>query len=57
MTNKKDDIVPINFKCDAELAEQFKKLTKAKGYSQSLVLRELMKDYIKKNSEIELLDK
>ena len=57
MTNKKDDIVPINFKCDAELAEQFKKVTKEQGYSQSLVLRELMKDYIKKNSEIELLDK
>ena len=57
MTNKKDDIVPMNFKCDAELAEQFKKVTKEQGYSQSLVLRELMKDYIKKNSEIELLDK
>lgn len=56
MTDKKDDIVPINFKCDAELAEQFKKVTKAKGYSQSLVLRELMKEYVKKNGQANLFD-
>lgn len=56
MTNKKDDLALINFKCDRELAEQFKKATKEQGYSQSLVLRELMKEYLKKNAEIEPLD-
>lgn len=56
MTNKKDDLVLVNFKCDSALAEKFKKVTKEQGYSQSLVLRELMKDYLKKNSEIEPLD-
>ena len=57
MTNKKDDLVLINFKCDRELAEQFKKAAKEQGYSQSLVLRELMKEYLRKNAEIEPLDK
>lgn len=57
MTNKKDDLVLINFKCDRELAEQFKKVAKEQGYSQSLVLRELMKEYLRKNAEIEPLDK
>lgn len=57
MTNKKDDLVLINFKCDRELAEQFKKVAKEQGYSQSLVLRELMKEFLKKNAEIEPLDK
>jgi metal-responsive CopG/Arc/MetJ family transcriptional regulator len=57
MTNKKDDLVLINFKCDRDLAEQFKKVAKQQGYSQSLVLRELMKEYLKKNAEIEPLDK
>ncbi len=56
MTEKKDDIVLINFKCDRELAEQFKKVAKQQGYSQSLVLRELMKEYLKKNTEIAPLD-
>lgn len=57
MTNKKDDLVLINFKCDRELAEEFKKVAKQQGYSQSLVLRELMKEFLKKNAEIEPLDK
>lgn len=56
MTNKKDDLVLINFKCDRDLAEQFKKVAKQQGYSQSLVLRELMKEYLRKNAEIEPLD-
>lgn len=55
MTDKKDDIVPINFKCDRELAEQFKKVVKANGYSQSLVLRELMKEYVSKNVQADFL--
>ncbi|WP_201611949.1 ribbon-helix-helix protein, CopG family [Psychrobacter submarinus] len=57
MTNKKDDLALINFKCDRDLADQFKKVVKEQGYSQSLVLRELMKEYLKKNAEIEPLDK
>lgn len=57
MTNKKNDLALINFKCDRELAEQFKKVAKEQGYSQSLVLRELMKEFLKKNAEIEPLDK
>nr|WP_181717108.1 ribbon-helix-helix protein, CopG family [Psychrobacter sp.]QJS05565.1 putative antitoxin component [Psychrobacter sp.] len=56
MADKKDDVVLINFKCDRELAEQFKKVAKQQGYSQSLVLRELMKEYLKKNTEIAPLD-
>lgn len=56
MTNKKDDLVLINFKCDRDLAEQFKKVAKQQGYSQSLVLRELIKEYLRKNAEIEPLD-
>ena len=50
MTDKKDDIVPMNFKCERSLAEQFKKVTKEQGYSQSLVLRELMKEYLAKQA-------
>lgn len=56
MTNKKDDLALINFKCDRELAEEFKKVAKQQGYSQSLVLRELIKEYLRKNAEIEPLD-
>jgi len=55
MTNKKDDLVLINFKCDRDLAEQFKKVAKQQGYSQSLVLRELMKEYLLKNNQLDLL--
>lgn len=51
MSDKKNETVPMNFKCDAELAEQFKKVVKAKGYNQSLVLRELMKEYVQKNGQ------
>lgn len=52
---KNDETTLINFKCDTELAEQFKRLVKEQGYSQSLVLRELMKEYISKNDKPELL--
>lgn len=52
MTDKKEKTVPVNFQCDPELADQFKKVTKAKGYTQSLVLRELMKEYLAKQVDL-----
>lgn len=52
--SKNDETTLINFKCDTELADEFKRLVKEQGYSQSLVLRELMKDYISKNDKLEL---
>ena len=36
------------------LADEFKKVVKEQGYTQSLVIRELMEDYIRKTKDPEL---
>lgn len=47
--------VSIHIRCDEDLANEFKRACEEKGYSQSLVMRELMKDYLKKNKQPDLL--
>ena len=46
---KKDTLV--NFKCEEDLAKAFRLACNEKGYSQSFVLRELMKKYLKDNKQ------
>lgn len=53
MTKKKN--VSIHIRCDEDLANEFKRVVEQQGYSQSLVMRELMKDYLKKNKQPDLL--
>ncbi|MBE0406495.1 hypothetical protein ACT3TI_06685 [Psychrobacter sp. AOP22-C1-22] len=36
----------IHIRCDYDLANEFKQVVEQNGYSKSLVLRELMQDYI-----------
>ena len=36
----------IHIRCDYELANEFKQIVEQNGYSKSLVMRELMQDYI-----------
>lgn len=36
----------IHIRCDYDLANEFKKVVEQNGYTKSLVLRELMQDYI-----------
>lgn len=47
----------INFQADTDLAKEFKRVCEKQGLTQSLVLRELMKDYLKKNKQPDLLNK
>lgn len=36
----------IHIRCDHDLAKEFKQVVEQNGYTKSLVLRELMQDYI-----------
>lgn len=36
----------IHIRCDYELANEFKQVVEQNGYTKSLVMRELMQDYI-----------
>ena len=36
----------IHIRCDYDLANEFKQVVEQNGYSKSLVIRELMQDYI-----------
>lgn len=53
--SKKQKNVSIHIRCDEDLADEFKRVCDQQGYSQSLVMRELMKEYLKKNKQPDLL--
>lgn len=48
---KKPKNVSIHIRADVELAEEFKRVCEQNGYSQSLVMREFMKEYLSKNDK------
>lgn len=54
MTNKPNN-VSIHIRAPDDLAAEFKRVVEAQGYTQSLVMRELMKDYLSQNKQLELL--
>ena len=53
---KKPKSTSIHIRADEQLADTFRRVCDAQGYSQSLVIREFMKDYIAKNKQLNLLD-
>lgn len=55
MTAKKKKAVSIHIRADEDLANEFKRVVEAQGYTQSLVMRELMKEYLAKNKQFDLL--
>lgn len=44
----------VTLKVDRELADAFKRTAKAKNRSQSLLIRDFMQDYVKKNGQNKL---
>lgn len=52
---KKVKTVSIHIRADEDLANEFKRVVEANGYTQSLIMRELMKDYLSKNKQPDLL--
>lgn len=50
MSSKKKQ-ASIYVRCDEDLAAEFKRVVESKGYTQSLILRELMKEYLEKNGQ------
>ena len=50
-TMSKDKQATINIRLDKDTAKAFKDIVERDGYTQSLVLRELIKKYIKKNGQ------
>ena len=54
MSNKPKN-VSIHIRVNEELAREFKRACEQQGYSQSLIMRELMKDYLKNNKQPDLL--
>ena len=55
MTIKKKKSVSVHIRADEDLANEFKRVVEAQGYTQSLVMRELMKEYLAKNKQPDLL--
>ena len=53
-TQKKKN-VSIHIRADEDLANEFKRVVENQGYTQSLVMRELMKEYLAKNKQPDLL--
>jgi len=49
---KKENLKPIMFRATPSDYELFKKICEAKGTKASIKLRELMKDYIRENTNI-----
>lgn len=45
----------VTLKVDRALADAFKRAAKANNRSQSLLIRDFMADYVKKNGQIKLL--
>ena len=52
MTNKKTTAITIRI--DDDLLTSFKTICEREGYSQSLIIRELMKSYVRKNGQGDL---
>lgn len=46
----------MTIRIEADLLNALKKVCNDKGYSQSFVVRELLKDYVKNNAQKELFD-
>lgn len=44
----------LTFKVDRDLADAFKRAAKANDRSQSLLIRDFIKDYVKKNGQAKL---
>lgn len=55
MSNKKQATITIRI--DDDMAKAFKDIVEREGYTQSLILREFIKGYIKKNGQGELFSK
>lgn len=55
MTNKPKN-VSIHIRAPEDLAAEFKRVCDAQGFTQSLVVREFIKDYLAKNKQLNLLD-
>ena len=53
MPSKKKKSVSIHIRADEDLANEFKRVVEAQGYgsTQSLVMRELMKEYLAKKKQ------
>lgn len=54
MTKKGKD-VSIHIRAEEDLAKEFKRFCEQQGFTQSLVIRELMKEYLAKNKQLDLL--
>jgi antitoxin component of RelBE/YafQ-DinJ toxin-antitoxin module len=52
---KKPKNVSVHIRADEDLAKEFKRVVEQQGYTQSLVMRELMKEYLAKNKQLDLL--
>lgn len=53
---KKAKNVSIHIRADVELAAEFKRVCELNGYTQSLVMREFMKEYLSRdNKQLDLL--
>ncbi|WP_201587528.1 type II toxin-antitoxin system RelB/DinJ family antitoxin [Psychrobacter jeotgali] len=44
----------IHIRCDAKLANEFKQAVENNGYTKSLVIRELMQEYIDNSNKLNL---
>lgn len=44
----------IHIRCDENLANEFKQMVEKNGYTKSLVIRELMQDYIDNSKKLNL---
>lgn len=53
--SKKKKSVSIHIRADEDLANEFKRVVEAQGFTQSLIMRELMKEYLAKNKQPDLL--
>lgn len=53
--HKKAKNVSIHIRADEDLANEFKRVVESQGYTQSLIMRELMKQYLAKNKQPDLL--
>lgn len=51
---KKTDEKTVTLKVERDLADAFKRIAKANDRSQSLLIRDFMKDYVEKNGQAKL---
>lgn len=52
---KKAKTVSIHIRVDEDLAAEFKRVCDSQDFTQSLIIRQLMKEYLAKNKQISLL--